>query len=187
MKTIDSFRGKYFWLSNYFLSPVEFEKKWYPSVEHAYQAAKTIDKNIRKKIQRMTANEARLFGQTIPLIDNWNFIRIPIMFSLCKQKFMKHKDLQIKLKETENAELIEGNDYNDIFWGICNGIGENHLGKVLMQVRDDFALYYWDQPKKIDIVARCLSCNKNLPYEGLLHCPNCDEKSNIDEYCLTNA
>ena len=140
---IDSFRGKYFWLSNFFLSPVELDRKLYPSVEHAYQAAKTKDKNARKKIQRLTANASRLYGQTVPLVEKWDHLRIPMMRSLCKQKFIKHKDLQIKLREIGDAELIEGNDYGDSFWGVCNNIGENHLGKILMDIRNDFKIFYW--------------------------------------------
>ena len=32
---------------------------------------------------------------------------------------------------------IEGNTWNDTFWGVCNGQGQNWLGKILMLVRSE--------------------------------------------------
>ena len=53
------------------------------------------------------------------------------------QKF-SDKKLQKKLIDTGDAELIEGNWWGDKFWGVCEGEGENHLGKLLMEVREMF-------------------------------------------------
>jgi predicted NAD-dependent protein-ADP-ribosyltransferase YbiA (DUF1768 family) len=39
------------------------------------------------------------------------------------------------LKATGDEELVEGNWWNDTFWGVCNGVGENNLGKLLMKIR----------------------------------------------------
>ena len=46
-------------------------------------------------------------------------------------------ELREALLNTDNAKLIEGNWWGDKFWGICNGVGENNLGKLLMEVRDE--------------------------------------------------
>lgn len=50
------------------------------------------------------------------------------------------------LMATGNAELVEGNTWNDTFWGICNGTGENHLGKLLMKVRANL----FDEKERIE-------------------------------------
>ena len=56
------------------------------------------------------------------------------MAALIAQKFDKG-ELALALKYTGDAELIEGNNWGDTFWGVCNGVGENHLGKLLMARR----------------------------------------------------
>jgi predicted NAD-dependent protein-ADP-ribosyltransferase YbiA (DUF1768 family) len=56
------------------------------------------------------------------------------METLLRQKFA-HPELRAKLKETNDAELVEGNWWGDRFWGVCRGEGENHLGKLLMKIR----------------------------------------------------
>src|SRR3954468_6821071 len=47
---IDSFQGEYRFLSNFWPAGVEFEGITYPTAEHAYQAAKTLDVALRKRI-----------------------------------------------------------------------------------------------------------------------------------------
>ena len=54
-----------------------------------------------------------------------------------KQKFTKHKDLKEKLLATGDAYLEETNHWHDTFWGVCKGKGQNHLGKILMEVREE--------------------------------------------------
>jgi len=51
-------------------------------------------------------------------------------------KFTQHSDLKERLLDTHNLELIEGNNWDDTYWGICNGRGRNMLGMLLMEVRD---------------------------------------------------
>ena len=62
-------------------------------------------------------------------------MRIDIMTALVTQKFNRHIDLRKKLLATGDEELIEGNWWGDTFWGVCRGKGDNHLGKILMEVR----------------------------------------------------
>lgn len=50
-------------------------------------------------------------------------------------KFESHPDLAEMLLDTGNTKLIEGNSWNDTYWGVCGGRGKNHLGKILMGVR----------------------------------------------------
>ena len=52
-----------------------------------------------------------------------------------RQKFSKSPFKEMLLS-TGEEELIEGNTWNDRFWGVCDGMGENNLGKILMAVRE---------------------------------------------------
>ncbi len=56
------------------------------------------------------------------------------MFHLLTLKF-KDPYLRDKLLRTGEARLIEGNWWKDRFWGQVNGVGENHLGRLLTLVR----------------------------------------------------
>jgi N-glycosidase YbiA len=137
---IKSFRGAYRFLSNFYPCSVSYNERKYPSVEHAYQAAKSPhDPAYQAKILRIPADEAgqaKALGQSVTLREDWEDVRIDIMLDLIRQKF-RHPKLRIQLKSTDEAELIEGNYWFDTFWGVCNGHGENHLGKILMKVRDE--------------------------------------------------
>jgi hypothetical protein len=113
----------------------EFDDE-YPSVEHAYQAQKTLDRKLRKCFLTGNAGQAKRNGQRIELRKDWYDVSLNIMENLLKQKFSDN-DLKQKLIETSDEELIEGNWWGDTFWGVCNGIGENHLGKLLMKVRGE--------------------------------------------------
>ena len=61
------------------------------------------------------------------------------MYEIVKDKFSRNPELRVKLLNTGDIELIEGNYWGDTFWGVCNGKGENHLGKILMRVRKELA------------------------------------------------
>lgn len=137
---IDSFTGKYRFLSNFSPCIVTYEGMPYLSVEHAYQAAKTNDYNERKTVDwlNLTAGEAKKAGQTLTLRKDWDEVKLDIMDRLVRRKF-KEPLYRNALMETGTEELIEGNTWGDTFWGVCNGVGENHLGKILMKIRAEYA------------------------------------------------
>lgn len=137
MEKIDSFNGEYYFLSNYYHSPIVFEGIHYPTVEHAFQAAKTLNNNKRLEIARMrTPGDAKKAGRTVSLRPDWEKIKFDVMKKCVTSKFEDY-NLRNKLLATGDAELIEGNWWNDTTWGVCNGVGQNHLGKILMEVRDE--------------------------------------------------
>ena len=78
--------------------------------------------------------EAKRWGRNITLRADWEHVKLPIMLNLVRQKFA-NDPLRAKLLGTGEHELIEGNHWNDTFWGVCRGVGSNRLGKILMQVR----------------------------------------------------
>lgn len=135
-KVIDSFSGEYDFLSNFHPSPILHYGLIYPTVENAFQAAKCSDSNARSKFVNLTPGEAKRLGRKIQLREDWDWARINIMAVLVKIKFISSEDLLIKLVGTDGYELIEGNTWGDTFWGVCNGVGENNLGKILMETRD---------------------------------------------------
>lgn len=138
METIDRFTKEsgYDFLSNFYMATVRFDGKLYPSVEHAYQASKTLD-NISREIIRKakTPSDAKKLGQGLEIRTDWHDVRLDIMRSLIREKF-ENPFLRPLLLSTGDAALILNNKWNDKFWGICRGTGENWLGKILMEERN---------------------------------------------------
>jgi len=67
---------------------------------------------------------------------NWDEIRMDIMIEL---QIIKYSNLDLKrflLEETDNKYLIEGNSWNDTFWGVCEMRGKNFLGRIIMNIRE---------------------------------------------------
>jgi len=136
-KTITEFSGRNRFLSNFYKSPMEVEGVRYPTVEHFYQAQKTLDAELRKQIADIpTPSHAKRHGRTVWLRPGWENIKNEIMLQGLRLKFVG-TPLATLLLNTGDAELIEGNTWGDTYWGVCNGVGENMLGKLLMQVRDE--------------------------------------------------
>lgn len=134
---IERFDGEYRFLSNFWPAVVVFDEMEYQSVEHAYQAAKTLDRALRAKIRTArTAGEAKRIGKNLPLRPQWEELKLPIMEGLLRQKF-HDPGLRRLLLATAPRQLVEGNWWGDHFWGVCRGKGQNHLGKLLMKIRDE--------------------------------------------------
>lgn len=141
--TISSFKGTYSWLSNFAPCTVVLDNHTYPSVEHAYQAAKFSSDEKRRIIRDApTASEAKKLSNVFrPLRKDWESVKLQVMRDLVRQKF-DQEPYRTYLLETGTAELIEGNWWNDTFWGVCRGKGENHLGKILMKTRAELSDQY---------------------------------------------
>ena len=159
MREIVSFTGEFHFLSNFFPHRIEYEGIVYPSSEHAYQAAKTLDPELRQKIAEMkTPAKAKRGGKILPLRPDWEQKKFKIMYEICSIKF-RDADLREKLKRTRPAELIEGNTWHDNIWGVCTcrkcpGAGRNLLGKVLMEIRNNIILTdLWNDPDHLKELA----------------------------------
>ena len=138
---ISAFNGVYRFLSNFhYGGRIMLDGARYPTVEHAYQAAKVdpTRQDLRAEIASAVApGRAKRIGQRVPLRSDWEGIKIGIMLDLLRQKFRPGSLLSKQLLETGDRKLIEGNTWGDTFWGVCYGVGENHLGRLLMQVREE--------------------------------------------------
>ena len=142
MNEILGFEGDYRFLSNFHPSTVLFEGKLYPSVEHAYAAAKTTNETLREQIRTArTPGAAKRFGRQAVLRDGWDDMRVEVMHNLLIQKFSQDP-LMSMLINTGDAYLEETNTWGDKFWGVCEGKGENTLGKLLMVIRADLEVIH---------------------------------------------
>lgn len=137
---IKEFQGEYRWLSNFweFDTPMVYQGMSFITNEHFYVAMKTKDLSIRKQVSEHPLKGLKKFGNTFPLRKDWNDIKLDVMLFGLKYKFSEHNPtLRQKLINTDDLLIQEGNYWNDKFWGVClkTGLGQNNLGKLLMQVR----------------------------------------------------
>ena len=123
---IDKFDGtEYGFLSNFYSSPIQYEGIVYPTVEHMFQALKALDIETRKKIANAaTPGQAKRLGRSVALREDWEEVKVDVMRTALQLKF-SDPTLRAKLIATGDAELIEGNTWNDRFWGVCRGSGKN--------------------------------------------------------------
>lgn len=132
---IDGFVGKYRWASNFHLCDVMYERDLYVSSENAFQAAKER-KEYRTRFFYCSPSDAKKMGRVVKLSKDWDLLRLIVMKEILLDKFTRNLDLKEKLLATGNATLVEGNWWGDTFWGVCNGVGSNNLGLILMLTRE---------------------------------------------------
>ena len=144
MGKIDNFRGAYAFLSNFYDAPVTYLGVTYANNEAAFQAQKCTDNTVKAMFAKLNPSEAKRLGRNVQLRPDWETVKYDIMYEVCKAKFEQNDDLREMLLETGDAYLEEGNTWNDRCWGTCRGVGENHLGKILMRVREELQTAAFD-------------------------------------------
>jgi len=134
---IDRFVGQYSFLNNFYESSIWIDGKQYRSCEHAYQAHKTLDSGIRETVRNAKSpGEAKKLGHSFTVREDWDAVKVDLMRSFLIKKF-ESPFLRHKLLETRGEELVYGNTWNDRFWGVCRGSGQNMLGKLLTEIREE--------------------------------------------------
>ena len=134
---IDCFDGEFAFLSNFHPSPISDGNLIFPTVEHYFQAAKTTNMEEYKAIAAAdTPGQAKRLGRKVTLRPDWEEVKDQVMLDALRKKFSDDK-LRSMLLATGEEYLIEGNTWGDKYWGVCDGVGLNHLGKLLMQVREE--------------------------------------------------
>lgn len=129
--------------SNFYPYAVMYEDITYPSNEHAYQASKGLDIEMRMSIMRCgTAAAAKKAGQNIKLRPDWDVIKLQVMKDLVQLKFAPGGGPAAVLLASGNVHLIEGNYWHDLYWGQCfckrhNWEGNNQLGRLIMDQRTE--------------------------------------------------
>ena len=132
---ITSFRGKYAFLSNMYTANVTYGGHTFTNSEAAFQSMKCPDR--AREFCRLDAVSAKMLGRRVDIRPDWEDIKLTVMENVCRCKFTQDPQLAQLLLNTGDAELIEGNRWNDTYWGVCGGIGENNLGKILMRIRSE--------------------------------------------------
>lgn len=130
------------WASNFYGARVQLYDEWYATVEHAYQASKTVIPALREPLQErryLSAGEAKRMGRSFQVRPDWDRVKVKVMEVLLMQKFLYQNTLK-KLLATDTKWLEEGNSWHDNFWGVCYceecpHEGRNQLGLLLMKIR----------------------------------------------------
>jgi ribA/ribD-fused uncharacterized protein len=144
------FAGPHEALSNFARIPVtlysQLEQRdiTYPTAEHAFNAAKTLDPAERAAVLAApTPGEAKRLGRRVTLRPGWDeSVRYAAMRTILAAKFAPSSSAGRVLLGTGNAFLVEGNTWHDQHWGdcrcgraTCREPGENWLGRMLMDRR----------------------------------------------------
>lgn len=137
---IRGFFGEFRFLSNFHVIPVHFNGNDYMSSEHAYMAAKARTKKDHDYVHSATSpSQAKKRGREIELIDDWEIMKVEIMYMINFNKY-SNPEMAALLATTGNRYLEETNWWNDKIWGVCGGEGQNFLGRVIMQIRNELGL-----------------------------------------------
>ena len=136
---IAEFRNEHFFLSNFYEAPVEYRGIRYGSNEAAFQAQKCLTEEEKLEFAPLRPSDAKKKGRRVKLRPDWEQVKIGIMEEIVRVKFTQNEELRVLLLATGDAVLEEGNTWNDTFWGVHlkNGQGQNHLGRILMKVREE--------------------------------------------------
>ena len=132
-ETMSFKQDRFKFLSNMYQHPIIYNGIRYSCSESAYQANKSNPSNL--EICKMNGYEAKKYAKNIKIRDDWDGVKLQIMEDILRIKFSDNYLLQ-KLKDIQ-IDIVENNYWNDRFWGKCNGVGENNLGKILMKIRDE--------------------------------------------------
>ena len=125
---INEFRGKYYFLSNFYETPVTWNGLTYLNNEAAFQSAKTF--SDRECFTNLDPSSAKKLGRKVQLRSDWENVKDDVMYEICKAKFSQNTELKKRLLSTGNEHLEEGNTWGDKIWGTVNGIGENNFNKL---------------------------------------------------------
>ncbi len=137
---ISEFKGEYSWLSNFEPVKITLAGVEYASVEHAYMSAKSDNKAWKLFCvnPKNSAGKIKKESYTVKLVEDWNTKKFTVMKMCLTQKYNQEL-FKSKLIETENQNIQEGNYHGDVVWGIdlktSTNIGENHLGRMIMEIR----------------------------------------------------
>ena len=126
------------WLSNMTYVDITYDGIRFLSTENFYQAMKYQDKIVRVNVATLKPHEAKKFSRENKMTSLvFEEKKLEIMEYAQKQKYSK-EPFKSKLLATGDALLEEGNWWGDKFWGvdIKTRQGENHLGKIIMKIRD---------------------------------------------------
>jgi ribA/ribD-fused uncharacterized protein len=123
-------------LSNMYEVPVLWNGRWWPTSEHAYVGAKFLQPELQDRVAALPSpRDAKRFGRQHPVRPDWLRVRVPLMHGIVTDKFTRYSGLRKQLLATSPELLVDQNTWGDTFWGVCNGVGANWLGRILAEVQ----------------------------------------------------
>lgn len=136
-EVVERFREEYDFLSNFYPAEMEYGGLHYLNSEAAFQAQKCLTEEEKKQFTCLPPNQAKRLGRRVQLRPDWEEVKAALMEEIVRAKFSQNPELKAKLLATGEIPLIEGNTWGDTCWGVDlrTGEGDNHLGRILMQVR----------------------------------------------------
>lgn len=149
-ETTGGFRGRWAFLSNMEETPCRHADLVFKSSEHLYQWLKVpgaTAEGLAWRERIFNAKHGRR-AKTIAALpkcpckvkkkgDEWDSFRLECMEIALRSKF-ENPDMRRMLLETGDVTLIEYNHWKDGFWGVCDEMGRNNLGGMLMRLRSEF-------------------------------------------------
>ena len=134
---VTEFRGKYYFLSNFYEASVTYNGVTYKNNEAAFQAQKCPSRVT--EFSNLSPNLAKSLGRRVLLRSDWEQIKEQVMYEICVAKFTQNPDLMSQLLQTDGM-IEEGNYWHDTTWGVDlkTGQGQNKLGKILMKIREEY-------------------------------------------------
>ena len=133
---IKGFRDQFSFLSNFHLCTITWKGYTFTNSEAIYACEKCGGTpELLKQFSTLSPNDSKKLGRKLPMLPNWDAQKYTVMLAILREKFAQNQSLRDKLIATGNVYIEETNYWKDHDWGVCNGIGQNNLGKLLMQVR----------------------------------------------------
>ena len=117
------------------MSDIRYNGLTFLNNEAAFQAQKCPER--ANEFCRLNPSDAKRLGRKVRLRSDWETVKDKVMYDVCHAKFSQNAELRKQLLKTGDVELIEGNAWGDRVWGVCGGVGENRLGRILMRIRDE--------------------------------------------------
>ena len=148
------FMGKHSKLSNFYPCQIEMEGSGFRSSEAAYQWRKAMfmgEEQLAEELRH--CEEARetkwmansVFGKAkrgrwgeerLAIFEKWNDNRVQVMREVLRAKAMGCEEYVLELRESKGRTLMEVVPGDD-FWGVASGDGQNWLGKLHMELREE--------------------------------------------------
>ena len=124
--------------SNFYASPITMDGVKYPTTEHYYQAKKFEGQPLEADVVncKSPGDAFRLANaNTKQRRKDWFAVSLKVMETALYHKFTQHEDLKQKLLDTGNRKIIEHTTKDNFFGDGGDGSGQNHLGRLLMELR----------------------------------------------------
>lgn len=135
------YEQEFYVFSNFSAFTLFWAGKKFDTSEIAYQYEKFRGNTVIQDIvmSQLSTHAAYTAAQNFKdhIREDWDEVKVPIMRDILRAKVEQHGYVEQKLLETGNREIIE-DSWRDDFWGWGeNKDGQNMLGKLWMEIRDD--------------------------------------------------